>query len=59
MGIIKLEEKREDAIMKFQHLLKVRTKKENLLQFMDGRTIVLSIDAVKLSKLVIVGFVKI
>jgi hypothetical protein len=36
--------------MKFQHLLKVRAKKENLIQFMDGRTIVLSVDAVKLSK---------
>jgi hypothetical protein len=32
-GDYQLEEKREDALIQFQHLLKKRALKENLLQF--------------------------
>jgi PAS domain S-box-containing protein len=54
-----LEEKLEDALRQFQQLLKSKSLKGELTAIhKDGRTIILSVDAVKLSENRFLGFVK-
>ena len=54
-----LEEKREDAQIQFKELLKSKNQKGEISAIhKDGRTIILAVEAVKLSENRILGFVK-